>query len=327
MRRAAAGTWRAPGLATLSFADPSALTPDQLVARVAATTISVLVLGETGAGKEVLAERIHRASPRAGQPFVRLNCATFSSTLLESELFGHEKGAFTGAATAKVGLLESACGGTVFLDEVGELPAPVQAKLLRVLEEREILPIGAVRARSVDVRFVAATNRDLQADSARGAFRADLYFRLDGITLYVPPLRARRTEIEPLARMFLDGFGRRVGRAVPGLSARAIAALHQHAWPGNVRELKNVMERAALICDEPLIEPHHLALGPAAFTIAGAVPPTDDPRELERRRIVEVLHRCGGNQTRAARLLGHGRRTLLRRLDELGLPRPRKEPP
>ena len=301
---------------------------DELVDRIAATTISVLILGETGAGKEVLAERIHRMSLRAQRALVRLNCATLSAPLLESELFGHERGAFTGAATSKVGLVAAADGGTLFLDEVGELPPPVQAKLLRVLSEREILPIGAACARPVDVRFIAATNRDLREQVETGAFRRDLFYRLNGITLYVPPLRARPTEIEPLARAFVDAFCRHQGRPSPAISPAAVAALHAHRWPGNVRELRNVMERAVLLGDGPTIEPQHLALGTApAFAVTGAAPPVRDARDVERRRILDALNQCGGNQTRAARLLGKGRRTLLRRLDELGLPRPRKESP
>src|SRR6185503_6105666 len=174
----------------------------RLVERIARGTINVLILGETGAGKEVLAERVQRLSPRARWPFLRLNCAALSETLLESELFGHERGAFTGAVTAKPGLLETAEGGTVFLDEAGELPMSIQVKLLRVIEERQVLRVGGLKPRPIDVRFIAATNRDLEVEVARGAFRQDLFFRLNGVTLVVPPLRDRVSEIEALARLF-----------------------------------------------------------------------------------------------------------------------------
>jgi DNA-binding NtrC family response regulator len=351
-------------------------------ARLAARgTINVLVLGETGAGKEVLAREIHRLSPRAPRPFVALHCAALSASLLESELFGHEKGAFTGASEARPGLIESADGGTVFLDEIGEISLETQAKLLRVVEDRSVLRVGARRPRQVDVRFVSATNRDLEAEVARGAFREDLYYRLGGISLRVPPLRERPSEIEPLARLFLQDACARMNREpIAVIDEGALAALRAHAWPGNVRELRNAMERAAVLCTGGVVEVRHLpprvtgaARPPAASPspIAGtqsmqAVPrdaspappsiagpastpappsgrPTEPPgglrapiqvgtmedlaaarAELERRSIVEALERCGGNQTRAAELLGISRRTLQERLGRYDLPRPRK---
>jgi DNA-binding NtrC family response regulator len=299
--------------------------------RVAQSSISVLLLGETGAGKEVLAESIHLQSPRASGPFLRLNCAALSETLLESELFGHEKGAFTGAIAPKPGLLETAHGGTVLLDEVGELPASLQVKLLRVLEERQVLRVGGLRPRPIDVRFISATNRDLQAESEEGKFRRDLYFRLNGITLVVPPLRERAGEIAQLARELVTAACRQSGRVrEPAFSPDALALLEHYLWPGNVRELRNVVERAVLLCQGDLITREHL---PGIAEPAPAARPDETPppvslraelAALERKRILDALAECGGNQTRAAKLLGMRRQSLVARLDEYGIPRPRK---
>ena len=228
--------------------DPRMRRAYQLAQSAARGVISVLVVGETGVGKDVMATQIHKLSPRAKAPFVTLNCAAISESLLESELFGHEKGAFTGATDAKAGLLEMAPGGTVFLDEIAEMPAKLQAKLLRVLETREIQRVGSVKTRAIDVRFVAATNRDLDADIAEGKFRRDLYYRLNGITVHIPPLRERRAEIMPLVRSFLARFAREAGdRAAPDVSPEAARLLEVYPWPGNVREVRNVVERALLL--------------------------------------------------------------------------------
>jgi DNA-binding NtrC family response regulator len=296
--------------------------------QVAAGRISVLLLGETGAGKEVVARALHRSSPRREGPFVRLNCAALSPTLLESELFGHEKGAFTGAMRAKPGLLETAVGGTVFLDEVGELPLDTQVKLLRVIEEREVLRVGGLQPRSIDVRFVAATNRDLDAAVARGAFREDLYFRLAGVTLVIPPLRDRPEELSPLAEAFVCEAAREIGVRAPALSEPALALMRQYGWPGNVRELRNVMERAVLLCGGGVVEPAHLPLDKmrvGAITAPAVAPAPPSGADAERERIVAALARCGGSQTRAAELLGISRRTLTKRLTRYDLPRPRKD--
>jgi two-component system, NtrC family, response regulator AtoC len=328
-----------------------------LAERAAAGTINVLITGETGVGKEVLAETVHRASPRHDGPYVCLNCAALSETLLESELFGHERGAFTGAVQAKPGMMETAAGGTLFLDEVGELPMATQAKLLRVLETREVTRLGSVKPRRIDVRFIAATNRDLEAEVGRGAFRQDLYFRFAGITLVIPPLRERLDEIRPLTETFSQQICRDLGRAPPIFPAPIMMLLESYAWPGNVRELKNVVERAVLLSSGPIIGTEHLPMeklsratvpAPGLATPAppdlrvGAITPRQVeagrvdvpglPRaargpagQAERERIVSALNACAGNQSRAAKLLGIPRRTFLNKLDAYGIPRPKKD--
>jgi DNA-binding NtrC family response regulator len=292
-----------------------------LVDRIAVGTLPVLITGETGAGKEVLAEQIHQRSPRRRAPLVRINCAAVAESLLESELFGHEKAAFTGAGQAKPGLIETAEGGTLLLDEVGELGLPLQAKLLRVIEAREVLRVGGLKPRPVDVRFLSATHRDLGAAVRAGTFRQDLFFRLNGITLRVPPLRERRAEIPTLARHFVALSSKALGQRTPAITDEGLALLTRHAWPGNVRELRNVIDRAVLLAaGEPISSEHLLFDEPVSD---GAPPPASDD-DPERARIVEALARCGGSQTRAAELLGISRRTLTNRLNALNLPRPRK---
>ncbi|MCK6552715.1 sigma 54-interacting transcriptional regulator, partial [Myxococcota bacterium] len=238
---------------------PAMLALHGLLARVAQGSISVLVLGETGVGKEIIAETIHQRSPRAERPFVKLNCAALSESLIESELFGYEKGAFTGAVRAKPGLLETANGGTVFLDEVGEMPLATQAKLLRVVEERKVLRVGGLEPRAIDVRIVSATNRDLEAEIDAGRFREDLYFRLNGIAVTVPPLRERVEEIPSLARLFAAKSAARDGLPQPPVIAdAALACLVRHRWRGNIRELRNVVERAVVLAGGDAILPEHL---------------------------------------------------------------------
>jgi transcriptional regulator with PAS, ATPase and Fis domain len=253
---------------------------------------------------------------------LRINCAALTESLLESELFGHEKGAFTGATQTKLGLLETADGGTVFLDEIGDLPLALQAKLLRVIEDKKVMRVGALAPVAIDVRFLAATHKDLEAECDRGAFRRDLYFRIAAVTIVIPPLRERIDEIEPLARGFLREASERAHRRGIKLSKAALARLVGDSWPGNVRELRNAIERAVLLC-ETVIEPEHLPSSresrPSGGDLrAGVV-------AYERQRIVEALAECNGNQTKAAKLLGISRRTLIERLDELQLPRPRKK--
>ena len=315
----------------------------ELVRTVATGDLSVLVTGETGTGKELCAEMIHRLSPRAAMPFVRFNCSALVETLVESELFGHEKGSFTGAQTAHEGLLETANGGTVCLDEVGELSLPVQAKLLRVLEERVVRRVGGTTGRKIDVRFVCATNRDLMDEVNAGRFRRDLYYRINGVRIVIPPLRERAEEIVPLARAF-------AARARPGVSVvfgeDTMRALLAHDWPGNIRELRNTIERAVLMSSGGAVRPSHLVLEPSTppparhdsyptmpvervsyETMPGQRPSAslaNEVAELERKRIVEMLEHFGGNQTHAARALGMSRSTLIARMEEYSLRRPRK---
>jgi two-component system, NtrC family, response regulator AtoC len=304
---------------------------DAVTKRIARSNISVVLQGETGAGKEVLAEKIHAASRRANAPLVKLNCAALPESLLESELFGYERGAFTGAIRSKPGLLEWGDGGSIFLDEIGELPLATQAKLLRVLESRELLRLGSVRAKRIDVRFICATHRDLVQLVGKGAFREDLYFRLNGMTLTVPALRERQDEILPLARRFAREAAERMGESAPPLSPAVEQKLLRHGWPGNVRELKNAMDRAVVLANGCPLLPEHLALDdrrtsspPARRPPSGSVDIRDEVMALERQRIIEALERAGGNQTEAARSLNMPRRTLISRLDQYSIARPRK---
>jgi two-component system, NtrC family, response regulator AtoC len=297
--------------------DPTMAEVYELIDVVAQSKLTVLLVGETGVGKEVLAARVHAGSPRADKPFLKLNCAALVENLLESELFGHERGAFTGAAQAKVGLAEAAQGGTLFLDEVGELTPALQAKLLRLLENGEITRVGGVRAIPVDVRFVCATNRSLPEMVEKGTFRNDLYFRLDGLTITVPPLRERRAEIRSLAEQFVKEASE--GRTPPALSPDAIERLLSHDWPGNVRELKNVIARSVLFCRGDKLVAADLRIETDAPRSARSVAPADD----RRQRVLDALEKSRWNQSRAAELLGVSRRTLHNWLDELGIPRAR----
>ena len=303
-------------------------------AQVAQGRLAVLLLGETGVGKEVLARHVHDASPRRGRPFVTLNCGALAPSLLESELFGHERGAFTGADQAKPGLIEAAHSGTMLLDEVGELPVPVQVKLLRVLEDQEVLRLGALAPRRVDVRFVAATNRDLEAESRTGRFRLDLFYRLAGATFTVPPLRARPEEIPPFVSHFAALAAAEAQVRCPQIEASAMAALTAYPWPGNLRELRNVVTRAVLLCRGEAVRPEHLppllARGPAPAAAPaelddGAAPADLTPaQQADRARVLAALRAHHGNQTRAAQALGVSRQTFVKKLDRYGVPRPRK---
>ncbi|MBL8919320.1 MAG: sigma 54-interacting transcriptional regulator [Myxococcaceae bacterium] len=308
--------------------DDAMVSISRLIDRVAPSQINVLLLGETGSGKEVLAGEIHRRSKRGGGPFLKLNCAALTESLLESELFGHEKGSFTGAVKQKLGLLETAKAGSVFLDEVGELPESLQAKLLRVLEERKVMRVGATAPEPIDVRFIFATNRDLEAEVERGAFRRDLYYRINGISISIPPLRERVGEIEPLARQFLAEAATREGRSVPELTAEALAQLKTWPWPGNIRELKNVMERALLLAGDAPITPDAIAIDGHEAPAPGAATGNnlkDERDAAEKRVVLEALEKTGGNQTKAAELLGISRRTLVNRLTAYGMTKPRKK--
>jgi two-component system response regulator AtoC len=306
------------GRAALVVRDPRPSALSDVVARIAAADASVIIRGETGSGKEVLARALHERSNRTGA-FVSINCAAIADSLFESELFGHERGAFTGAAQAKPGLLESADGGTVLLDEIGELPLTQQAKLLHAIEAREVLRVGATRPITLNARFLAATHRDLRGDVARGAFRQDLYFRLNGVTLQIPPLRERTETIPDLAQAFLAAVDAR-----KRLSPAAIATLVLHKWPGNVRELRATIERAALLTAGTVVEPRHIDLDAAPEpTPRDATPPVAASMN-ERDRIIAALDECAGNQTRAARVLGVSRATLVHKLALLKIPRPRR---
>jgi DNA-binding NtrC family response regulator len=310
--------------------DPQMKRVYELVRRVADTPMTVLVYGETGAGKEGVAEALHRASGRRGGPYVRLNCASLPETLLESELFGHEKGAFTGADRRKLGYFEAAEGGTLFLDEIGEITAPLQAKLLRVLEEHRFTRVGGTQEVAVDVRVVCATNRDLEREVARGAFREDLFFRVSAFTILIPPLRDRRSEIVPLAEHFIRTTARELGQPPCALSAAARAALERYGWPGNVRELKNAIERAMVLQSGGAIAvedlPARVVEGSFEPTGLGAAPTGGDVRgqlaEVERASLVAALEAAGGNQTRAAQRLGLSRRALIYRMEKHGLKLP-----
>src|SRR5215472_663261 len=303
---------------------PANIDVDRFVTLIAKSHLPVLIVGETGAGKEVMARRIHQASERKDGPFVGVNCAAFPDALLESELFGHEKGAFTSAVQSKPGLIETANGGTLFLDEVAEMAAGAQATLLRVLETHEVRRVGAVRSFTVDLRVLSATNRDLDERVRSGKFRQDLLYRLNGATIRVPPLREQRAQIVRIAGEILTKVAEKARVPVPTLTKAAQKALVGHPWLGNVRELRNVIERAFVVAEGGPIDAHHLML-------TAALPSSEEqPRTLfaeldtlEKEKIVAALASVDGNQTRAAALLGISRRALINRLDAYGLPRPR----
>jgi DNA-binding NtrC family response regulator len=312
-------------------ADPAMARIAETVERVAPSTATVLLLGETGTGKEVIARAIHLQSTRREQPFVAVNCAVLKGELLESELFGHEKGAFTGADRARAGRVEAARGGTLFLDEIGELPPPLQAKLLRLLQEKEYERLGSDRTLRADVRLVAATNRDLPVAIQAGGFREDLYYRLKVISIRVPPLRERPGDILPLAEWLLDRHAIEAARAPPRLSEEVRQALLRYSWPGNVRELSNVMERCVLLASETVglcDLPDELMAGEVAGT--GPVTKVEDLFALDysqavtaaRRLIVaKALEQAGGHQTRAAARLGVSQPYLSRLVKQLGVRR------
>jgi two-component system response regulator HydG len=295
----------------------------ELVARVAPRDATVLIEGESGTGKELIAKAIHHASPRAARPFVAVNAGALPEALLESEMFGHVRGAFTGAVTSKRGLLEEAQDGTFFLDEIGEMPGSIQVKLLRTLQEREIRRVGATQPIALNVRVIAATNRDLAQLVRDGRFREDLYYRLNVVHVRLPPLRERREDIPLLAEHFLVEAAERLGRVIR-VTAEASARLLSYAWPGNVRELENAIEHAAILarCDTitPDDLPPHIACG-AGLGPAPALPVQQNLAEVERAYIVQTLERYGWNHSRAADALGIARTTLWRKLKDYGLDR------
>jgi two-component system response regulator AtoC len=325
--------------------------------KVARHPSTVLVTGESGSGKELVARLVHRGSPRADRAFVAVNCAAIPEPLLESELFGHARGAFTGATAERAGLFEEADGGTLFLDEMGELPVALQVKLLRALQEGEVRRVGDNQSRAVDVRLIAATSRDLGADVASGRFRADLYYRVNVVRLHLPPLRERREDVPELVRHFVARFNARLGLAVQGVTPAAMHQLLAYAWPGNVRELENVVERAMVLADRALVDVDQLpdmvreaglggrllpvgarergatsplmaagGVAPGAMIPSGATPLGDDDLSVKRQTaaleaclIARALHRTHGNRTRAAQLLDLSPRALLYKIREYGL--------
>jgi transcriptional regulator with PAS, ATPase and Fis domain len=283
---------------------------------VAATETTALLLGESGTGKEVVARFIHRASPRKDGPFVAINCAALPEQLLESELFGYERGAFTGAQQPKAGQIELASGGVLFLDEVTEMSLGAQAKFLRVLQEREFQRLGGTRMIKANVRVIAATNRDLRKAVEQGTFREDLYYRLQVFEIAIPPLRDRKSDVPPLADAFLQDIARSFARPLAGLTADAKRALMEYSWPGNARELRNALERAAILCEGGLIAPQHLSL-PTGHQVAKVE--STDLNEVERQTIEQVMRETRGNKSKAAKRLGLTRTQLYGRLRKYGL--------
>jgi two-component system response regulator HydG len=320
---------RQPSGAAIASADGLRL--QSQIELIAPRSATVLIEGETGAGKEIAARQIHSLSPRAAKPFVPVDCTVFSTELMESQLFGHVKGAFTGAVAAALGFVRCADGGTLFLDEIGELPLAVQAKLLRCIQERTVVPVGGVEPIGVDLRIIAATHRDLAAMVREGRFRQDLYFRLNVVRLTIQPLRERRDEIRPLAQHFVDDIATAYDEPVKALSPPAEAALMRYDWPGNVRELRNAIERAFLFCADRTIDVIHLPEevrdATETFTVDGAVHDQRTfglesvPRlaDAERLLIARVLTLTGGNQSDAARLLDVERHRLRRKIVSYGL--------
>ncbi|GMV07138.1 MAG: sigma-54-dependent Fis family transcriptional regulator [Gemmatimonadota bacterium] len=294
-----------------------------LAETVAPTDSTVLLSGESGTGKEVVAQYIHRLSDRADKPFFSINCGALPESLLESELFGHLKGSFTGAVKDKDGLLVAADGGTLFLDEIGEMSAATQVKLLRAIQEREVIPVGSTECVAVDVRIVAATNRDLEEEIRKGTFRSDLYYRLNVIQLRLPPLRDRREDVEVLAHYFLDRLSEREGGEPRRLAEEVLDLLRSYDWPGNVRELENALERAAVVAGGPVIQvgdlPERVRERPELRLVDEATPPNPTMEVIERAYIHWVLSAEGGNKTRAAEVLGIDPSTLYRKLNRYGL--------
>jgi DNA-binding NtrC family response regulator len=313
-----------PGSGQLIFASQAFRELHEMALLVAQSDSNVVILGESGTGKELVAGLIHQNSNRASHPFLTINCAALSDSLLESQLFGHVRGAFTGAINHQKGLLEAANTGTLFLDEVGDMSPSIQAKLLRVLQEGDFIPVGDTKAKNVDIRFLAATNKDLEEEVRQKRFREDLYFRLNVISLYLPPLRERAEDIELLARHFLKKYAARMKRDITGFTPESLQLLISYNWPGNVRELENAIERAAILTRGSLIRPETLPV----WRSAPAVEPAPEPRAggrmvsletIEREHILHVLKASGNNKSRAARILDIARRTLDRKIEDFGL--------
>jgi len=298
--------------------------------QVAASEANILIQGESGTGKELIARAIHYNSARREQRYLTINCAALTETLLESQLFGHLRGAFTGATTNRKGILEAADGGTLFLDEIGDMTLSLQAKLLRVIQEREFTPVGSTETRSCDIRIVAATNKQLEREVAEGRFREDLYYRLNVITLHPPPLRERKEDLEPLARHFLARFSSRMKKQVDGISADALRLLHDYHWPGNIRELENIIERAVILARSKIVTADLLPIRAASGT-PGAPPAAqgdgkDSLESVERNHILWVLKKNAYHKSRSAEILGITRKTLDRKIADYGLIIPKGSP-
>lgn len=314
---------------SLIFNSPSMKQVLKTIGKVAGTSVPILITGETGTGKSRLAEYVHRASSLRDKPFLTIDCAALPESLLESELFGHVKGAFTGAVSTRRGLLEEAQGGTVFLDEIGELSPSTQAKLLRAIQEHEIRPVGSNKSVSINVRFIAATHRHLEEDVKTGRFREDLFYRLSVIPLYLPPLRERREDLAALIGFFISRFNERYGRNVTQISPAAMNILYSQPWKGNIRELENVLERAFLLTEGDRLMPESLGTMADGAVFASPVPGeavsetplslSDAVRNAEIQALQQALSLCNGNKTQAAELLGIGRRTLYDKLEQFGL--------
>ncbi|MCR9162760.1 MAG: sigma-54 interaction domain-containing protein [Nannocystaceae bacterium] len=296
-----------------------------LIERCADTDSTVLITGESGTGKELLARAVHQGSKRSARPFVAVNCAALPESLVEAELFGHAKGAYTGANNSRSGRMLAAQGGTLFLDEVGDLPLTAQSKLLRALQEREVTPVGSDTPVSCDVRVVAATHRDLKAMVEAGEFRLDLYYRLNVIRVHAAPLRERPEDVVPLAEHFIAMFNERAGRSVEGITPQAAAALAAHPWQGNVRELSNAIERAVVLSSSPMLDVTALGLEPVKTGTKPAGPSVPEELDLrtaikkvEGQLIARALEKAGGNRTEAAAILGLNRTTLVEKIRKLG---------
>jgi len=301
------------------------------LAMVAPSDATVLIMGESGTGKEVVANAIHHNSPRAGQPFIKVSCASLPETLLESELFGHKKGAFTGAVYRREGRFQLAHRGTIFLDEVGEMSRATQMKLLRALQEKEFEPVGSAQTIKVDIRVIAATNKDLEKDVKDGRFREDLYYRLNVVPIVLPPLRERKEDISPLTDHFLALYGEKNRKSLKGISGKALDLLVRYDWPGNIRELENCIERAVIMAREEVIVPADFPpqiqmLSREEGTNGFNIPSGISLEEMERALIVKTLAETDGNRTRASEILGINRRTLQNKLKQYGLNTPPSRP-
>jgi len=302
----------------------------RIVTKIAATSSTVLIYGESGTGKELVARAIHDRSTRTTQPFMAINCAAIPETLIESELFGHEKGSFTGASAREIGILEAANGGTVFLDEIGEMNVSMQAKLLRAIQEKEIRRVGGKANLPLDVRIISATNRDLEQEIRKGTFREDLFYRLNVIRIVLPPLRERGSDIVTLANFFIDKYRQATGIQVEGIAKPALKLLMNYTWPGNVRQLESVIERAVLMAEGTVIQPEDLPFEISAVTTQGGVVPFELPpdginfEEMEKALILKAMERSDWVIGKAAPLLGLSYKTLQYRLDKHGVEKPEK---